>query len=139
MRRISVRLALFNLLVVFLPVAGVLALGFYEQWLEEAQIDSMQRQAAIVIGGMQGVEKPAVALENVRFGDERIRVVDPSGRVIADTGPLAAPEEESATVSQPNWLYRAAAAVFRKPMQWIRPIAPPLPSSDAYEQSGVLH
>ena len=39
--RISIRLALFNLLVVFLPVAGVLFIGSYEQHLETAQVDSM--------------------------------------------------------------------------------------------------
>jgi len=37
--RISIRLALFNLLVVFLPVAGVLFVGNYEQNLEEMQLD----------------------------------------------------------------------------------------------------
>lgn len=139
MRSISVRLALFNLLVVFLPVAGVLALGFYEQRLEQTQIDSMQRQGSIVVGILQGAANPAVALQNVRFGDERIRIVDPAGRVVADTGPLVAPEEQTAAGTQSNWLYRATAAVFRKPLQWIRPFAPPLASSDTYEQSSVLH
>src|SRR5437867_3243713 len=58
--RISIRLALFNLLVVFLPVAGMLFLGSYEQRLEQAQIDSMQRQARLVVSMMHsGATAPA--------------------------------------------------------------------------------
>src|SRR5581483_2146225 len=92
--RISVRLALFNLLVVFLPVAGVLFVGNYERHLEEAQIDAMQRQGRLVVSMLQSEIHPGAVLQNVRFGDERIRIVSPDGHVTADTGPLQAPEEE---------------------------------------------
>src|SRR5437867_4732420 len=135
--RISIRLALFNLLVVFLPVAGMLFLGSYEQRLEQAQIDSMQRQARLVVSMMHSGATAPAALRNVRFGDERIRVVDPSGHVIADTGPLQA-EEEGGTGPQSNWLYRAGKAVLKKPLQWLRPIRRPLAASDAYERSAIL-
>jgi len=135
--RISIRLALFNLLVVFLPVAGILFLGSYEQRLEQAQIDSMQRQARLIVSMPQSGAAPTAALRNVRFGDERIRVVDPSGRVTADTGPLQAEEEEESG-PKANWLYRVGAAVLKKPLQWLRPITRPLTSSDAYERSGIL-
>jgi two-component system sensor histidine kinase ChvG len=134
--RISIRLSLFNLLIVFLPVAGILLLGFYEQHLEQAQIDSMQRQAGIVVSMMQSGAS-AAALRNVRFGDERIRIVDPSGRVTADTGPLLLEAEEESG-PQANLLYRIAAAIFKKPLQWLRPTTRPLTSSDAYERSPIL-
>jgi two-component system sensor histidine kinase ChvG len=136
--RISIRLALFNLLVVFLPVAGVLFLGNYEQNLEQTQIDSMQRQARLIVSTLQSGAKPKAALATMRFGDERIRILDPSGRVTADTGALSVAEEEEESPARSNWLYRAGAAVLRKPLQWLRPITRPLTSSDAYEPSPVL-
>ncbi len=136
--RISIRLALFNLLVVFLPVAGVLLLGIYEQHLEQAQIDSMQRQARLVVSMTQSGASAGAALQNVRFGDERIRIIEPDRRVSADTGPLQVAEEEETTGPKANWLYRLAAAIFKKPLQWIRPMTRPLTSSDAYERSLIL-
>ena len=51
--RISIRLALFNLLVVFLPVAALLFIGIYEEHLEKAQLDSMERQARLVVSTLQ--------------------------------------------------------------------------------------
>ena len=45
--RIAVRLMLFNLLLVFLPVAALLLLGTYEQHLEKSQIDGMLRQGRL--------------------------------------------------------------------------------------------
>src|SRR5439155_22662729 len=133
--RISIRLALFNLLVVFLPVAGVLLLGIYEQHLEDAQIDSMQRQGRLIVSTLQSGAPPSAVLRNVRFADERIRLVAPDGKVIADTGALELNDEESESPVRSNLLYRAGAAVFKKPLQWLRPMTRPLTSSDAYELS----
>jgi len=136
--RISIRLALFNLLVVFLPVAGVLFVGNYEQNLEETQIDSMQRQGRLVAAAIVSGERPTAALAGVRFGDERIRMVSPSRRVIADTGAISVAEEEAESPAHANWLYRVGAAILKKPLQWLRPITRPLASSDQYERSGIL-
>jgi len=135
--RISIRLALFNLLVVFLPVAGVLFIGSYEQRLEQSQIESMQRQARLIVSTLQSGANAAATLGNVRFGDERIRFVKPDGRVTADTGPLQSVYEEESG-AKANWLYRVGAALLKKPLNWLRPITRPLSSSDAYEQSPVL-
>ena len=136
--RISIRLALFNLLVVFLPVAGVLFIGNYEQNLEEMQIDSMQRQARLVVAAVSSGVKPAATLGSMRFGDERIRIVSPGGRVTADTGTLSVADEEGESPARANWLYRAGAAILKKPLQWFRPITRPLTTSDEYERSPVL-
>ncbi|HMC21420.1 MAG TPA: hypothetical protein VKL19_06210, partial [Thermoanaerobaculia bacterium] len=97
--RISIRLALFNLLVVFLPVAGVLFIGSYEQHLETAQVDSMQRQARLIVSTMQSGANANAVLRNVRFGDERVRLVNPAGKVTADTGPLQMSEDEEETAA----------------------------------------
>jgi two-component system sensor histidine kinase ChvG len=137
--RISIRLALFNLLVVFLPVAGVLFVGTYEDHLELAQIDSMQRQARLIVATLQSNANANAVLRNVRFGDERIRIVNPDGRVTADTGGLQLGYDEDDTAPKRNWLYRAAAAVFAKPLGWFRPMTRPLTASEAYERSPVLN
>ena len=136
--RISIRLALFNLLVVFLPVAGVLFIGSYEQHLETAQVDSMQRQARLIVSTMQSGANANAVLRNVRFGDERVRLVNPAGKVTADTGPLQMSEDEEETAAQKNWLYRAGAALFAKPLGWLRPMTRRLTSSDDYEHSPTL-
>jgi two-component system sensor histidine kinase ChvG len=135
--RISIRLALFNLLVVFLPVAALLFIGIYEEHLEKAQLDSMERQARLVVSTLQSGANAKAVLRNVSFGDERIRIISPEGKVTADTGPLEVSYEDESGVKA-NWLYRAGAAVLAKPLRWFRPITRPLTSSDAYERSPIL-
>src|SRR5687768_8904417 len=66
--RISLRLMLFNALLVFVPVAGFLLLGTYERHLERAQVESMFRQGRLVVAMMQdgGNARP-----NIDAGDTR--------------------------------------------------------------------
>ena len=52
--------------------------------------DSMQRQARLVVSALTSGVKPAVVLGSMRFGDERIRVISPGGRVTADPSPSRA-------------------------------------------------
>src|SRR2546423_14860032 len=79
--RISLRLMLFNALLVFLPVAGFLLLGTYEQHLEAAQIESMFRQARLVvammqIGGEPRFDRIAPLFRELEGSDSRLRLVD---------------------------------------------------------------
>src|SRR5687767_13856807 len=46
--RIAIRVMAFNLLLLFLPFAGILYLGFYEKRLEAAQERSMRAQARVL-------------------------------------------------------------------------------------------
>src|SRR5512140_2307305 len=90
--RISLRLMLFNLLLVFLPVAGVLLLGFFEQHLENAQVESMFRQARLISAVIQagnGIDptKAAPVFAQTLRSDGRFRIVDDGGRVLVDSGP----------------------------------------------------
>src|ERR1051326_5831962 len=102
MRRIAIRLLAFNLLLVFLPVAGVLYLGAYEARLESAEIRSMTEQARIAAAAARRAPRPGGAsgrgpvlnpihvdelLARTR-SDVRFRVLDPAGRVIADSRPI---------------------------------------------------
>lgn len=133
--RISIRLMLFNLLLVFLPVAGLLFLGIYEQHLEKTQLEGMQRQARLIVAMIQSGANPAV-IRNVPFGDERIRIVSADGRVTADTGAVVDVEENTAIHT--NILYRIGAAIFKRPLQWFRPATRPLTTSEEYERSPLL-
>jgi len=136
--RISLRLMLFNALLVFLPVAGFLLLGTYEQHLERAQIEAMFHQARLVVAMMQSGGAPRFDLEP---GDTRYRILDRRGRVTYDSGAPQGPqleEDESGAGPRRNWLYRLGAAILRRPVRMLRPVLRPLPSSDAYERSAIL-
>jgi two-component system sensor histidine kinase ChvG len=127
---------LFNALLVFVPVAGFLLLGTYEQHLERAQIESMFRQARLVVAMMQsgGGAHPAIDA-----GDTRYRLVDRRGRVVFDSGSPQGPQLEAGeSAPRHNWLYRLGAAILKRPMRWLRPVLRPLASSDAYERSTIL-
>src|SRR5947199_2422398 len=89
--RISLRLMLFNALLVFLPVAGFLLLGTYEEHLERAQVQSMFRQARLVVAMMQSggephVERVAPLFREIEGNDSRFRMVDKNGHVVLDSG-----------------------------------------------------
>jgi len=143
--RISLRLMMFNLLLVFLLIAGVLLLDFYEVHLERSQLQSMFREARMIVALIQSdprsrFDRAAPMFRQLITGDERFRVVDTEGRVMLDTGLQREmyDEEPPQTPAQRNWLYRAGAALLRVPLQWIRPVTRPLTSSDQYERSRVL-
>jgi two-component system sensor histidine kinase ChvG len=89
-RGIALRLFAFNLLLLFLPVAGILYLDVYEEQLLNSQERSMVQQARIVAAAM--VAAPAfdasiatAILRNVERGDARIRVYDSAGALLADS------------------------------------------------------
>ena len=121
--RIALRLMLFNILLVFLPVAGTLLLVTYEQTRERAEIEAMQRQAHIVVAAMPNVKQ---ILQQWRPSDGRLRVVDTKGNVIADSGPLQMDDEYEGAHN--NWLYRAGAALLKKPFNAMRKLSRPLMS-----------
>jgi len=135
-RRISLRLMLFNILVLSLPIAGVLLLGSYEKTLEQMQIESMERQAWLVMSVLQHGLDVTPVLQRVRPSDGRIRIVAPDGQVTADSGPITdlTPGE---TPAQRNWLYRLGASIVPKPLRRLRATTP-LASSDDYERSPIL-
>ena len=87
--RIGLRVLAFNLLVLFLPVAGILYLDVYEDRLLDVQERGMVEQARLVAAAIADNPNPD---EIVRFltrlsteGDSRIRVFDSSGALIADS------------------------------------------------------
>jgi len=94
MRRLSVRLLAFNLMLIFLPIASFMYLGTYERQLLDTQESSMIQQGRILASALTGTDLAAeAALVLGRLGgrvDSRLRVVDASGRLLADSATLSA-------------------------------------------------
>ena len=108
--RIALRLFTFNLLILFLPIAGVLYLDVYEARLLETQERAMVQQArllAAAVGGQTALDPQAIEgiiarLE--RRTDARLRVYDANGNLVADSARDAAQTapETSTQYDQPS-------------------------------------
>src|SRR5262245_5751149 len=88
--RIGLRLFAFNLLVIFVPVAGVLYLDVYEARLRQMQEASLIQQARLLAAGLgdrRVLEGQDVAGVFTRFelrSEARFRVYGPRGDLLAD-------------------------------------------------------
>jgi two-component system, OmpR family, sensor histidine kinase ChvG len=124
--RLWIRLLAFNVLLVFLPAAGVSYLAIYERKLLQAQEASMVQQGRLLAAALSErgeldftLAEPILArLE--RQTPSRIRVLDRGGWLLCDTsrlGPQRAeePEEPPLEESGPRSfvLYRVGSALFR--------------------------
>jgi two-component system sensor histidine kinase ChvG len=166
MSSISIRLLLFNVLLVFLPAAAFFYLGVYERELLEGQERAMVQQgrlaaAALAGGAAQAEIDPAAAvrlLARLRGQTEmRLRVVDRAGRLLADSArlvpprPAAPPSEYSRSAeSRParqasreareSRLYRLGAWLYRLPFRLFAALGPPGPpgSETFYTAGGPL-
>ena len=151
-RGIWVRLFAFNLLLLFLPIAGILYLDVYEEQLLAAQERSMVQQARLVGATMSAA--PAVdAAEATAFlralergGDSRIRIYDATGALLADSnhfGAASAPTPAAYGASESTrsrllyrlgvWIVRGRAAVGR----WTRRVLTSSPSVTDVEGTGA--
>lgn len=101
---ISIRLLAFNLLLVFLPAAGVLLLDTYERHLLEAQERTMGQEGRLLAaaleatGRLESSDARSILLHLGMRHIARLRVVDHNGGVIADSsalGPRREPEEST--------------------------------------------
>ncbi|HEX6086040.1 MAG TPA: ATP-binding protein [Thermoanaerobaculia bacterium] len=123
--RIAVKLLLFNVLLVFLPLAGVFSLRTLERQLLDVQERSMVQQGRLVAAALSGTTLDAASARALieRLGghsESRIRVVDLREKVLADSASTpvrpAPPERDeyrSSPSSRQNLLYRMGAAVWR--------------------------
>jgi two-component system sensor histidine kinase ChvG len=153
--RISIRLLGFNILVVFLPVAGFLFLDTYEKQLLKAQEDSMVQQGRLLAAalserdnfGYEVAEEILIHLQ--KRTDARLRVVERDGILLADsstvgsTGDIALAdndnyeslEEETATdktSDQDDWLYNIATWPFRLYRRFFQPPIPAVEDPQYY-------
>ncbi|HSY49488.1 MAG TPA: ATP-binding protein [Thermoanaerobaculia bacterium] len=147
--RISFRLMAFNMLLVFLPVAGILYLGSYEQRLLGQQRRALEEEARLLAAAVAstpvpGRSAPEIMLARHRLrGDAndpvRLRVISPLGYIIADSHTLTGPPPPQRTSrAKRNILYRAGAALLRPFLGSARTLEQPLPAGDYYEQSQRL-
>ncbi len=89
--RLTARLLAFNLLLVFLPVAGFLFFGPYEKQLLESQERSMVQQGRILAAALSGGEPPTAPEARRliaalgRSSESRLRVVAADGTLLADS------------------------------------------------------
>jgi two-component system, OmpR family, sensor histidine kinase ChvG len=90
--RIGMRLLAFNLLVVFLPIAGIFYLDIYEDELLHSQERSMVQQGRLVAAAL-GTRADGVVADDAgallarleRRGDARVRVYNQLGALVADS------------------------------------------------------
>jgi two-component system sensor histidine kinase ChvG len=122
--RIGLRLLAFNALLVFLPVAGLLALDVFEEHFLAAQERSMVQQGRLLAaalaerGPIDPADAQAILVRLDRRLTARLRIVDPRGILLADSsrlGPRRAPRDDGEDAEDPrgHWLYRLGSAVFR--------------------------
>src|SRR5215204_4459779 len=124
--RIGLRLFAFNLLVLFVPIAGILYLDVYESRLLETQERGMIQQARMLAASIDGdglapdrVMATLARLED--HADSRVRVYDTAGMVIADSArvtdrrlPSPAPDTYSqVTDRRRRVLYKIGAGLVR--------------------------
>ena len=135
--RIGMRLFAFNLLVLFVPIAGTLYLDVYEDRLLETQERGMVQQARVIaaalsVGDLDQPRAQAVLSTLGDHGDARIRIYGRDGQLLGDSarfGPVAPPR---ATTSYPEpadprrrilyrlgtYFVRARDWLFGAPQRW---------------------
>jgi two-component system, OmpR family, sensor histidine kinase ChvG len=140
---ISVRLLLFNVLLVFLPVAGFLYLDVYERELLEAQERAMVQQGRHLAaalsdrGGLDRARAEGLLRRLDRRTDARLRILGPGGVLLADSaalGPRRRPPEvdrESYEILPPvtrkKLAYRIGAWLYNLPRRVSRWLGAPQP------------
>jgi two-component system sensor histidine kinase ChvG len=125
--RLSVRLLAFNVVLIFLPMAGVLFLSQYEERLETAEIRDLTHRSRLIAAAIarQGT-LDADAFEDVirraKIDDLRVRLVDSRGNVVADSREIVAPApQRPPRTDRQNVLYRVGAFVLRPIIRYVRP------------------
>lgn len=142
--RISVRLLAFNILLVFLPLAGVFYLGEYETKLLDSLDRNLVSQAEVVAtvfsqkGEPDGPEIQSILDRLAVEGGARIRIIDREKLVIADSGAEGVLEAEQASEARSSLLYRIGAAIFRVPSAMLDPADLFVQPADYYEASARL-
>jgi len=147
--RISVRLLAFNVLVVFLPMAGVLVLDTYERHLLEAQERTMAQEGRLLAaaleatGRFEAADARAILVQLDQRNLARLRVVDRQGALFADSARLGPRRDQTPptdpTEAQPSdapFLYRIGSLPFRTLRRLTQP--PTEDAGDGWEPSSFL-
>jgi two-component system sensor histidine kinase ChvG len=168
--RISVRIFAFNFLIAFLPIAGIFSLGTYERQLLQDLEHALVQQGRVFAAALAdstpkdlGQNALRIVLSMRQRQEARIRVVDASGRLLADSSSILAvdaagqpdqvPENDARSglrsASAPpvvteeretreTLLYRIAVFPIKVYRKFFKPPPPPLESTDFYSGVRVL-
>ena len=141
--RIWIRLLAFNVLLVFLPAAGMLYLASYEEELLVSQENAMAQEGRLLAAALA---EPLLELTNERARQlmerlnrrsaSRLRILDTKGNVLADSarlGPRREPGEGANEAllepqTRDNLAYRVGSGLFRTFQRIFRAPDPPLSS-----------
>ena len=143
--RIGMRLFAFNLLVLFVPIAGTFYLDVYEDRLLETQERGMVQQArvlaaALSAGGPLDEARATAVLGAVgEHGDARIKIYGRDGQVLADSARFLASSSLRPTASYPEaasirtkvlyrlgaYFVRARDLIFNAARRWLGPARSP--------------
>ncbi len=125
--RLAVRLLAFNVVLIFMPMAGALFLGQYEEQLETAELRDLTHRSRLIAATIarQGT-LDADAFEDVirraKIDDLRVRLIDSRGRVVADSREIVVPApQRPPRTDRRNILYRVGAFIVRPILRYVRP------------------
>jgi two-component system sensor histidine kinase ChvG len=130
--RLAFRLLAFNIVLVFLPIAGVLFLGEYEQRLETAEIRDVTHRAQLIAAsiareGTLDEDAFVDVIHRAKIDDLRVRLIDSVGRVVADSREIVTPApQRPPRTDRRNILYRVGAFLVRPLIRLVRPPEQPL-------------
>lgn len=130
----------FNLLLVFLPVAGILYLDSYETKLLVAQRRALEEDARLLSAALTGYRDPGRRAPDVLAQREqlrltngepvRLRVIGTDGRMVSDSLNFAPRPHQPENRARRNILYRAGAWLLRPVLALFRPAPLPEAGSD---------
>ncbi|HVG25091.1 MAG TPA: ATP-binding protein [Thermoanaerobaculia bacterium] len=141
--RLGVRLLAFNVVLLFLPMAGVLFLGQYEERLETAEVRDLTHRARLVSAAVahEGTLDAAAfedLIRRAKIDDVRMRLVDSRGRVVGDSQEIVRPApQRPPRTDRHNVLYRVGAFLLRPLVRYVRPPEEPL-EADFYADAARL-
>ncbi len=158
---IAARLFIFNILVVFMPVAGFFSLSFYEDQLLTDMESSLVQQGRIISAwlaadGVTSAAATELLLSLRQNHTARIRIVDAAGTLLADSAALGPRRSETAVKSdsrdayedsapqalirrsENTLLYRALSLPVRFFRKYLQAPSIPLDSADFYSGKTVL-
>lgn len=167
MRSLTVRLLIFNILLVFFPVGGMLVLDTYEKQLLDSMESSMVQQGRVLSAALSDrdpAEESLRILKNLQGRlDARIRVVNASAELLADSSdprlydtPTENVQEDRFSRSidskwdtsymeappeslRDNWLYRVVVYPLNILRRLFLPPSVPLGSAEYYSGASVLN
>lgn len=137
--RISIRIMGLNMLLLFLMAAVLLSLDTYESQLLKSLEHALVQQGRFLAAALEASEQDLGTFSNAflhqlnRRQEARVRVIDQSGRLTADSSLLDLPPVEPDLVSDQKWISSVASRIV--PENEYTEIASELPKKTASQDT----